>query len=55
VVIAVIAVLMAIMLLALQRVREQAREISCRNNLRQSGLLPAPNRESAPGEHHGNP
>ncbi|MDI6449042.1 type II secretion system protein [Anaerobaca lacustris] len=34
VVIAIIAVLMAIMMPALQRVREQAQEMTCRGNLR---------------------
>ncbi|MHC4121026.1 MAG: type II secretion system protein [Planctomycetota bacterium] len=38
VVIAIIAILMAIMMPALQRVREQAREITCRSNLRQYGV-----------------
>jgi len=38
VVIAIIAVLMAILTPALQRIREQAKEITCRNNLRQFGL-----------------
>jgi len=38
VVIAIIAVLMAILMPALQRVKEQARTISCRNNLRQYGI-----------------
>jgi len=38
VVIAIIALLMAIMMPALQRVKEQAREMGCRANLRQYGL-----------------
>ncbi len=38
VVIAIIAVLMAIMMPALQRVKEEAQEIRCRANLRQYGL-----------------
>jgi len=38
VVIAIIALLMAILMPALQRARKQAREIICRNNLRQYGL-----------------
>jgi len=38
VVIAVIAILMAIMMPALQRVKEQAREMTCRANLRQYGI-----------------
>jgi len=38
VVIAVLAVLMAILTPALQRVREQAKEMTCRSNLRQFGL-----------------
>jgi prepilin-type N-terminal cleavage/methylation domain-containing protein/prepilin-type processing-associated H-X9-DG protein len=38
VVIAIIAVLMAIMMPALQRVKEQAQEMTCRGNLRQYGL-----------------
>lgn len=38
VVIAIIALLMAILIPALNRTREQARTISCRNNLRQYGL-----------------
>ena len=41
VVIAIIAILMAIMMPALQRVREQAREITCRSNLRQYGVAQA--------------
>lgn len=41
VVIAIIAILMAIMMPALQRVKEQAREIACRANLRQYGLAQA--------------
>ena len=39
VVIAIIAVLMGILMPALTRVKEQAREISCRANLRQYGLV----------------
>ena len=38
VVIAIIAVLMGILMPALQRVREQAREIACRSNLKNYGL-----------------
>jgi prepilin-type N-terminal cleavage/methylation domain-containing protein/prepilin-type processing-associated H-X9-DG protein len=38
VVISVLAVLMAILTPALQRVREQAKEMACRSNLRQFGL-----------------
>ena len=38
VVIAIIAVLMAILLPTLQRVKEQAREIACRSDLRQYGI-----------------
>ena len=38
VVIAIIAILMAIMMPALQRVKEQAQEMTCRGNLRQYGL-----------------
>ncbi len=38
VVIAIIALLMGILMPALQRVKEQAKEISCRANLRQYGL-----------------
>ncbi|UCG50334.1 MAG: prepilin-type N-terminal cleavage/methylation domain-containing protein [Phycisphaerales bacterium] len=41
VVIAIIAILMAILLPALQRVKEQAQEITCRANLRQYGLAQA--------------
>jgi prepilin-type N-terminal cleavage/methylation domain-containing protein/prepilin-type processing-associated H-X9-DG protein len=41
VVIAIIAILMAIMMPALQRVKEQAREITCRANLRQYGVAQA--------------
>jgi prepilin-type N-terminal cleavage/methylation domain-containing protein/prepilin-type processing-associated H-X9-DG protein len=39
VVIAIIAVLMGILMPALQRVREQARTISCKSNLRQYGIV----------------
>jgi len=39
VVIAIISILMGILMPALQRVREQAREISCRSNIRQVGLV----------------
>ncbi len=39
VVIAIIAILMAIMMPALQRVRTQAQEMSCRANLRQYGVV----------------
>ena len=39
VVIAIIAILMAIMMPALARVREQAQEMTCRANLRQYGLV----------------
>ena len=39
VVIAIIAVLMGILMPALQRVKEQAREIRCRANLRQYGIV----------------
>lgn len=39
VVIAIIAVLMGILMPALQRVKEQAREITCRGNLRQYGIV----------------
>lgn len=38
VVIAIIAILLAIMMPSLQRVKEQAREMTCRANLRQYGL-----------------
>jgi len=38
VVIAIIAILLAIMMPALQRIKEQAREMGCRANLRQYGL-----------------
>ncbi len=38
VVIAIIAVLLAVLIPSLQKVREQAKEISCRSNLRQYGL-----------------
>ncbi len=38
VVIAIIAILMAVMMPALQRVKQQAQEITCRSNLRQYGL-----------------
>jgi prepilin-type N-terminal cleavage/methylation domain-containing protein len=38
VVIAIIAILMAVMMPALQRVKEQAQEMTCRSNLRQYGL-----------------
>lgn len=38
VVIAIIAILMAILTPTLQRIREQAREVACRSNLRQFGL-----------------
>lgn len=39
VVIAVIAILMAILMPSLQRVKEQARYMSCRSNLRQYGIV----------------
>ena len=38
VVIAIISVLMAIMMPALRRVKEQAQEMTCRSNLRQYGI-----------------
>jgi prepilin-type N-terminal cleavage/methylation domain-containing protein/prepilin-type processing-associated H-X9-DG protein len=38
VVIAILAILMAILTPALQRVREQAKEVTCRSNLRQFGI-----------------
>lgn len=38
VVIAILAILMAILTPALQRVREQAKEVTCRSNLRQFGV-----------------
>lgn len=38
VVIAIIAVLLAVLMPALQRVKAQANEISCRSNLRQYGI-----------------
>jgi prepilin-type N-terminal cleavage/methylation domain-containing protein/prepilin-type processing-associated H-X9-DG protein len=39
VVIAIISILMAILMPALQRVKEQAREMTCRANLRQYGIM----------------
>lgn len=39
VVIAIIAILMAILMPALQRVKKQAQEVTCRSNLRQVGLI----------------
>jgi prepilin-type N-terminal cleavage/methylation domain-containing protein len=39
VVISIIAILMAVMMPALQRVREQAQEMTCRANLRQYGIV----------------
>ena len=39
VVIAIIAILLAILMPALSRVKEQAREMSCRANLRQYGVV----------------
>jgi len=38
VVIAIIAILLAIMMPALQRVKAQAQEMACRGNLRQYGI-----------------
>ena len=39
VVIAIIAILMAILMPALQRVRKQAQDVACRSNMRQVGLI----------------
>ena len=44
VVIAIIAILLAILMPALRRVREQARMIGCSANLRQWGLIPGEDR-----------
>ncbi len=39
VVIAIIAILMGVLMPALQRVREQGRVVACQSNLRQWGLI----------------
>ncbi len=49
VVIAIIAILMSILMPALQRVREQARNVTCRANLKQWNLIFAMHTESTDG------
>jgi len=52
VVIAIIAILMAILMPALQRVREQGGKVACQSNLKQMGLVVSMYTEDFDGKFH---